>query len=156
MKVLSSILIRPTGINVLSNLPLQMMLYFNAYYSPLWVIAIILGLVLKVCPQTLHFRACRCSNVSPLMALVHKCVHIIWEGIQTCIHSVLFEVDFQFEFETSAVDAGLYSFVAVSQSQSYPYSLHNQLFSLLQGVGSTKTSVTQTSNYIHIKHCAFY
>ena len=31
-----------------SNLPLQILLYFNAFYAPLWAISVVLGLVLKV------------------------------------------------------------------------------------------------------------
>lgn len=37
-----------TGVKVLSSLPLQMLMCFNIYYSPMWALAVVLGLILKV------------------------------------------------------------------------------------------------------------
>ena len=36
------------GVEVLSNLPLQMCLHFNAYYSIIWLLLLIIGLEVKV------------------------------------------------------------------------------------------------------------
>ena len=36
------------SVEVLSNLPLQMCLHFNAYYSIIWILSLIIGLEVKV------------------------------------------------------------------------------------------------------------
>ena len=42
------------GVEVLSNLPLQMCLHFNAYYSIIWILSLIIGLEVKVsCEESL-------------------------------------------------------------------------------------------------------
>ena len=42
------------GVEVLSNLPLQMCLHFNAYYSIIWILSLIIGLKVKVsCEESL-------------------------------------------------------------------------------------------------------
>ena len=42
------------GVEVLSDLPLQMCLHFNAYYSIIWILSLIIGLEVKVsCEESL-------------------------------------------------------------------------------------------------------
>ena len=55
------------GVKVLSSLPLQMLMYFNIYYSPMWALAVVLGLILKVCSKhtaniEVQLIACACAS----------------------------------------------------------------------------------------------
>ena len=48
-----------TGAEVVTFLPLQIVLYFNVYYSPLWAVASVLTLISKVLKMVDHaYSAC--------------------------------------------------------------------------------------------------
>ena len=44
-----------------------MLMYFNIYYSPMWALAVVLGLILKVCSKhtaniEVQLIACACAS----------------------------------------------------------------------------------------------
>ena len=44
------------GVEVLSNLPLQMCLHFNAYYSIIWILSLIIGLEVRLAVRNHSFN----------------------------------------------------------------------------------------------------
>ena len=76
------------GVKVLSSLPLQMLMYFNIYYSPMWAIAGVLGLILKVWSKEgakIRVQLMECAQcVHEKIDVAHSYEHVLTQSMDVC------------------------------------------------------------------------